>query len=108
MVFNHRAIQNHFESKYWVPLTDRADEEKNVLLKRLGQKVMPSPATNKEGKEKEKEKDYSIKEVNEFLKGKKYLIVLDNLSSAEAWESLKAAFRDSTNGSRILITNFKC
>ncbi|XP_050289581.1 uncharacterized protein LOC126727699 [Quercus robur] len=111
MVFNHRAIQNHFESKYWVPLTDKADEEKNVLLKRLGQKVMPSPATNKEGEEKEegtntdrKEKDYSIKELNEFLKGKKYLIVLDNISSAEAWESLKAAFQDSTNGSRILIT----
>ena len=100
MVFNHRAIKNHFESKYWVPLTDRADEEKNVLLKRLGQQVMPSPATNKEGKEK----DYSIKELNEFLKGKKYLIVLDSISSAEAWESLKAAFRDSTNGSRILIT----
>ncbi|XP_075665039.1 disease resistance protein RPP13-like [Castanea sativa] len=106
MVFNHRAIQNHFESKYWVPLTDRADEEKNVLLKRLGQKVLPSPATNKEEgtNSDRKEKEYSIKELNEFLKGKKYLIVLDNLSSAEAWESLKAAFRDSTNGSRILIT----
>ena len=33
MVFNHSAIQNHFESRYWVPLTDRVDEEKNVLLK---------------------------------------------------------------------------
>ena len=67
---------------------------------------MPAPATNKEGKEKEewKEKDYSIKELNGFLKGKKYLIVLDNILSVEAWESLKAAFRDSTNGSRILIT----
>lgn len=71
MVFSHGAIQNHFESKHWVPLTDRADEEKNVHLKRLGQQVMPSLATNKEGKEKEegantdrKEKDYSIKELN--------------------------------------------
>ncbi|KAM4110765.1 hypothetical protein ACJW30_05G016700 [Castanea mollissima] len=111
MVFYHSAIQNHFESKYWVPLTDRVDEEKNVILKRLGQTLMPAPATNKEGKEKEegtnmewKEKDYSIKELNGFLKGKKYLIVLDNILSVEAWESLKAAFQDGTNGSRILIT----
>ena len=106
MVFNHSAIQNHFESRNWVPLTDRVDEEKNVLLKRLGHKVMPAPATNKEGKEKEewKEKDYSIKELNGFLKVKKYLIVLDNILLVEAWESLKAAFQDSTNGSRILIT----
>ncbi|KAK7854009.1 hypothetical protein CFP56_033781 [Quercus suber] len=51
-------------------------------------------ATNKEGKEK----DYSIMELNGFLK------VLDNILSVEALESLKAAFRDSTNGSRILIT----
>ena len=106
MVFNHSAIQNHFESRNWVPLTDRVDEEKNVLLKRLGHKVMPAPATNKEGKEKEewKEKDYSIKELNGFLKGKKYLVVLYNILLVEAWESLKAAFQDSTNGSRILIT----
>ena len=99
MVFDHRAIQNHLNPNTGC-LNDRADEEKNVLLKRLGQQVMPSPATNKEGKEK----DYSIKELNEFLKGKKHLIILDNISSAEAWESLKAAFQDSTNGSRILIT----
>ncbi|KAK7831950.1 putative disease resistance protein [Quercus suber] len=119
LVYDHTAIKNYFNFRYWMPLTDRGDEEKNALLKKLGQNLMDPPVTNKgkeEGTNKEKkdkeeesnkeakEKNYSFKEINDFLKAKKYLIVLDNISSVEIWESLKPAFRDSTNGSRILIT----
>ncbi|KAM4099776.1 hypothetical protein ACB094_05G017300 [Castanea mollissima] len=119
LVYDHTAIQNHFKFRYWVSLTDRGDEEKNALRKKLGQELMHPPVTNKEKEEgtykeendieeetnkEAKEKDYSFKEINGILKAKKYLIVLDNISSVETWESLKAAFQDSTNGSRIVIT----
>lgn len=76
---------------------------------------MGPPTTKKEGKEKEeginkegKEKDYKLDEVKDFLKDKKYLVVLDNISSAGVWDSVKTAFADSINGSRIVInTQFK-
>ncbi|GMY34758.1 probable disease resistance RPP8-like protein 2 [Fagus crenata] len=118
MVYSHTAIQNHFKFTYWVPLPDRVDMDKNVLLKRLGKYVMretnmggnkdkekrKDKKKRKEEEEPIKEKDYSFKEVNDFLNDKKFLIVLDNISSDETWETLKAAFPESTNGSRIVIT----
>nr|POE60667.1 putative disease resistance protein [Quercus suber] len=100
MVYYHGEIQKHFKFRYWVPVDDIVDEDKNVLPGKLGKYIMQPPATNKEGKEK----DYTFKEVKEFLTDKKYLVVLDNISSVEAWDSVKAAFPDSTNGSRSLIT----
>jgi Leucine-rich repeat (LRR) protein len=39
-----------------------------------------------------------------FLKGKRYLIVLDNIPMAGVWDDLKGAFPDELNGSRIVIT----
>ncbi|GMY34736.1 probable disease resistance protein At1g58602 [Fagus crenata] len=54
--------------------------------------------------ENENEKDYSFKEVKDFLKAKKYLLVLDKISNKETWDTLIEAFRDSKNGSRILLT----
>ncbi|XP_030968224.1 probable disease resistance RPP8-like protein 2 [Quercus lobata] len=118
-VYQHTTIQNHFKFRYWVSLTDHGDEEKNALRKKLGQELMHPSVTNKEKEEgtykeendieeetnrEAKEKDYSFKEINDFLKAKKYLIVLDNISSVETLKSLKAAFPESTNGSRIVIT----
>ncbi|GMY34730.1 probable disease resistance protein At1g58602 [Fagus crenata] len=43
-------------------------------------------------------------EVKDFLKAKKYLLVLDKISNKETWDTLIEAFRDSKNGSRILLT----
>lgn len=100
MVYYHREIQRHFKFRYWVPVDDIVDDDKNVLQEKLGKYIMHPPATKKEGKEK----DYKLDEVKDFLKDKKYLVVLDNISSVGAWNSIKAAFPDSTNGSRIVIT----
>ncbi|XP_049354605.1 disease resistance protein RPP13-like [Solanum verrucosum] len=42
-----------------------------------------------------------------LLKGSKYLVVVDDVWQKEAWESLKRAFPDSKNGSRVIITTRK-
>ncbi|CAI9105464.1 OLC1v1004392C1 [Oldenlandia corymbosa var. corymbosa] len=39
------------------------------------------------------------------LKGKKYLILLDDVWDSEAWSSLKGSFPDDNVGSRILLTS---
>ncbi|MED6174409.1 hypothetical protein PIB30_068711 [Stylosanthes scabra] len=50
------------------------------------------------------EKDIK-KTVRNYLKGKKYLIVLDDIWEPEVWDDLKAAFPNQSNGSKILITS---
>ncbi|KAM3747167.1 hypothetical protein ACB098_05G015900 [Castanea mollissima] len=96
MVFNHAAIQKHFEFRYWVSLTDIVDN-KHEILKRVGENVLANHGERTE-------KGYSFKEVNDFLKGRKYLVVLDKISSKETWDTLKEAFRDKICESRILLT----
>uniref|UniRef100_A0A7N2MSY4 Disease resistance protein n=1 Tax=Quercus lobata TaxID=97700 RepID=A0A7N2MSY4_QUELO len=39
-----------------------------------------------------------------FLREKKYLIVLDNIPMSGVWDDVKGAFPDVSNGSRIVIT----
>uniref|UniRef100_M1ATQ6 R2 n=1 Tax=Solanum tuberosum TaxID=4113 RepID=M1ATQ6_SOLTU len=44
---------------------------------------------------------------HDLLKECKYLVVVDDVWQREAWESLKRAFPDSKNGSRVIITTWK-
>ncbi|KAG5608857.1 hypothetical protein H5410_020138 [Solanum commersonii] len=45
--------------------------------------------------------------LRDLLKERKYLVVVDDVWQREAWESLKRAFPDSKNGSRVIITTRK-
>ncbi|KAK6790917.1 hypothetical protein RDI58_009998 [Solanum bulbocastanum] len=45
--------------------------------------------------------------LRDLLKERKYLVVVDDLWQREAWESLKRAFPDGKNGSRVIITTRK-
>ncbi|XP_049381064.1 disease resistance protein RPP13-like [Solanum stenotomum] len=45
--------------------------------------------------------------LRDLLKERKYLVVVDDVWQYEAWESLKRAFPDSKNGSRVIITTRK-
>ncbi|WMV23255.1 hypothetical protein MTR67_016640 [Solanum verrucosum] len=45
--------------------------------------------------------------LRDLLKKRKYLVVVDDVWQREAWESLKRAFPDSKNGSRVIITTRK-
>ncbi|RZC47978.1 hypothetical protein C5167_040910 [Papaver somniferum] len=50
------------------------------------------------------EEEVSQQNLYQYLRGKRYLIVLDDIWSIETWDCVKAAFPDDTNGSRILLT----
>ncbi|KAH7674256.1 P-loop containing nucleoside triphosphate hydrolase protein [Dioscorea alata] len=44
------------------------------------------------------------KAITDYLKERKYLVVLDNIWSKEAWDSIKGVLPDMMNGSRVLLT----
>ncbi|KAF2911254.1 hypothetical protein DAI22_11g163300 [Oryza sativa Japonica Group] len=45
-----------------------------------------------------------IAELREFLRNKRYLIVIDDIWDISAWEKIKCSFVDSENGSGIITT----
>ncbi|GMY34757.1 probable disease resistance RPP8-like protein 2 [Fagus crenata] len=96
IVYNDKAIQNHYKFKAWVSLPDKGPDD-NVLPKILGNQLLPTD-------EKRNENENWIRKVNDYLRERKYLVVLDNISTKEAWDCLKAAFPESTDGSRIVVT----
>ncbi|GKV14897.1 hypothetical protein SLEP1_g25700 [Rubroshorea leprosula] len=55
-----------------------------------------------------KDESWSTEELRKrlglFLAWKRYLIVLDDVYTADAWEKLKYAFPNSSNGSRVILT----
>ncbi|XP_030942920.1 probable disease resistance protein RF9 isoform X2 [Quercus lobata] len=44
-------------------------------------------------------------ELLESLKGKRYLLVMDDIWNTEVWNKVRSTFLDNSNGSRILITS---
>ncbi|GMY34750.1 putative disease resistance protein At1g50180 [Fagus crenata] len=81
IIYKDTAIKEHFKVFLWI----------------LGDQV---PGNDMERNEKE----FLIKKVRDFLKVDKYLVVLDNISTNKAWDDLKEAIPEATNGSRILVT----
>ncbi|KAK4438054.1 putative late blight resistance proteinR1A-10 [Sesamum alatum] len=53
----------------------------------------------------EKSDEELREQVYRCLKGKRYLIVLDDMWDTEAWDDLKRTFPDDKNGSRVMLTS---
>ncbi|KAJ3678693.1 hypothetical protein LUZ60_002496 [Juncus effusus] len=87
---------NHFDFKVW--LTVSQEFELITLLKKILKK---GGDTNFE---KESEEDDYIIQANNLLTEKRYLIVLDDIWSKDAWARIKVALPYNNKGSRVLIT----
>lgn len=97
-VYNHSTIKRHFEVRHWVLVPQNYDQD--TLLTSVGNQILGTKGS-RSGK-------YWIKEVYDLLnKEKRYLVVLDMVSSNEAMCALKTAFPKLTNGSKIVLTTCK-
>ncbi|VVA23965.1 PREDICTED: disease, partial [Prunus dulcis] len=95
-VYNHPTIQRRFQVRRWVSVPQVSD--KSELLEAVGNQVL---------KTQEKQGEYWIAKVTDFLKKERYLLVLDNVLSTETWDALKVAFPEMANKSRIVLTTCK-
>ncbi|XP_062077148.1 probable disease resistance RPP8-like protein 2 [Humulus lupulus] len=101
-IYQDSQIKRHFDSLAWVTLSQDFDT-KNILQKLLIQLIS---ATNEERKkisamDSEKIAGYLSTE----LKGKSFLLVLDDVWNTEVWDCLVPVFLNGkTSNSKILIT----
>lgn len=97
LAYNHRSIVQHFRIRGWVTVSQNYSW-RGIILGLLH-------SMNKLTTEYMKLRDEELFRILfDHLVGKKYLIVLDDLWSAEVWDWLKDHIPFEFNGSRILIT----
>ncbi|WMV23257.1 hypothetical protein MTR67_016642 [Solanum verrucosum] len=97
-------IVNRFHTRAWICVS----QEYNTmdLLRNIIKSIKGCTKETLDLLEKMTERDLDIY-LRDLLKEPKYLVVVDDLWQREAWESLKRAFPDSKNGSRVVITTRK-
>ncbi|CAI9113151.1 OLC1v1013699C1 [Oldenlandia corymbosa var. corymbosa] len=98
-VYQDRSIMLHFHVHSWCSIS-QAYDKRHLLLEILSGLGIKSD----DNFSKIDEDDLSLK-LYQQLKGKRYLIILDDIWDTAAWHSLSSSFPNDVNGSRILLTS---
>ncbi|XVF17942.1 hypothetical protein REPUB_Repub10bG0168400 [Reevesia pubescens] len=93
-VFNEREIEQHFDRRMWVSVSQKFTEEQIMrsMLRNLGDASVGDDANE------------LLKKINQYLLGKRYLIVMDDVWSADVWWQRICEGLPKGNGSCIIIT----
>ncbi|XP_022880559.1 putative late blight resistance protein homolog R1A-3 [Olea europaea var. sylvestris] len=98
-VYNDSNVRNYFDMLSWCVVSQTYTKRK-LLIDIL------SSGSNLHRDEISKMEDEELAErLYKNLKGRRYLIVIDDLWDKEAWDDLKRLFPEDKNGSRVLFTS---
>ncbi|KAE8725206.1 CC-NBS-LRR class disease resistance protein [Hibiscus syriacus] len=97
-IYHHSQVKGHFDHLVWVFVSEQC-QKRRVWQDILSGLNIPFKVYRKTSDEKISQKLF------EFLKEKKCLMVLDDIWSTEAWDSIKPAFPEKETRSKILITS---
>ncbi|KAG8390041.1 hypothetical protein BUALT_Bualt01G0041900 [Buddleja alternifolia] len=96
-VYDDAFIVYHFYIRAWITVSQEYDE-RGILLGLLGSMR----------KLTEKEREDSNEDLAEYLykslKGRRYLIVMDDMWDVGIWDEMRLLFPNDRNGSRIMLT----
>ncbi|XP_015169822.1 disease resistance protein RPP13-like [Solanum tuberosum] len=100
-LYNSPNIVSSFPTRTWICVS----QEYNTmdLFKTIIKSIQGCAKETLDLLEKMAETDLE-NHLRDLLEGCKYLVVVDDVWQKEAWESLKRAFPDRNNGSRVIIT----
>ncbi|MCD7466121.1 hypothetical protein HAX54_002527 [Datura stramonium] len=103
-LYSSRSLITSFHARAWICVS----QEYNTLdlLRNIIKSIKGCTKKTLDLLEMMTERDLEIY-LRDLLKKRKYLVVVDDVWHREAWESLKRAFPDSKNGSRVIITTRK-
>ncbi|XP_071917612.1 disease resistance protein RGA2-like [Coffea arabica] len=100
LVFNDERIAKHFEPKLWVWVSEDFDGKR--IIKALINSIQRTPTG-------ELELAPLQSNLQELLRGKRYLIVLDDVwnENPREWEKMKSVLQCGSRGSSIVVTTRK-
>lgn len=93
----YQKIGEQFDCKAFVSLSQHPDMEMifQTILYQVNDEV---------GRIRSGDKEQVISELRDFLKNKRYFIVIDDIWSAQAWNTIRYSLLENNCGSRILVT----
>ncbi|KAI5677284.1 hypothetical protein M9H77_08234 [Catharanthus roseus] len=97
-VYEHSSIARYFHVRSWYCIS-QVYERRDLFLSILGD---VTEVTNKIQKMNEEDMAEAL---YRNLKGKRYLIVIDDIWSVEPWVDIHKSFPDDLKGSRVLFTS---
>ena len=94
-IYGERFIKEHFYIRAWATISQEYSilEIFIAVLRQLKREFHGSLSEDKLGEM-----------VYQYLFGRKYLIIMDDMWSTEAWDRVRRYFPDNKNGSRIVVT----
>ncbi|KAG2671281.1 hypothetical protein I3760_14G126900 [Carya illinoinensis] len=97
LVFNDEKVNEYFDSKAWVCVSDDFD------VVQVTKKILKGVSVNCDG---ETDLQWLQNKLKESLTGKKFLLVLDDVwnDNYMKWEALSKPFGFGAQGSRVLVT----
>ncbi|XP_027172516.1 putative late blight resistance protein homolog R1B-17 [Coffea eugenioides] len=98
-VFHDPSIMSHFYIHAWCCIS-QVDCKKDLLLD-----ILVCIASTNSDKYYKMNEDDLAEQLYKRLKGRRYVIVLDDVWDIEVWNLLERSFPDDANGSRILLTS---
>ncbi|KAK4720923.1 hypothetical protein R3W88_011156 [Solanum pinnatisectum] len=96
--YDHLTIRYHFDILAWVTISQEF-RGRNVLLEAL-RCISKQTVSLYDGMDESELADLLQKN----LKGRRYLVVVDDIWSRDVWDSIRGIFPNYNNGSRILLT----
>ncbi|XP_024046466.1 LOW QUALITY PROTEIN: disease resistance protein RPP13-like [Citrus clementina] len=97
-LYQNNDVKNKFDRRAWVSVSQDYDT-KDLLLRIIRSLKINVLKSSKKMREEDLERY-----LYNYLQGKSFLVVVDNIWQNETWESLKRVFPDNKNGSRVIIT----
>lgn len=105
--FYHPSIVKQFDTRAWVSVGPKY-RKKDVLISLLFQVLDHDDEGNyrlfSERREEEEEEEHLEQLLGKKLKGRRYLVALDNVCDFTVWEDLRRILPEEFNGSRVLMT----
>jgi hypothetical protein len=93
--FYSNDVKRQFELRIWIVISQKF--EFIDILRKIAEKLHLSIDPSKQ-------QDVFLTQIHESFRGKKYLIVLDDVWKDDLWTQIEVALPNKNNGSRVLIT----
>ncbi|KAL0421959.1 UNVERIFIED_CONTAM: putative late blight resistance proteinR1A-10 [Sesamum latifolium] len=97
-LYNDRLIEDHFDTRAWVVVSQDYNVQDLFM-------ILVISTMGKDGSEvHEKSVEELADRLYKNLKGRRYLIVMDDIWDIKAWDDVKRFFPDDNNSSRVILT----